>query len=113
MDGLEICFGVSVGVEMGRETNLKGQLVEGERQITDGLNVSNNSAENIVSQGRFECFAYNIRNLVTFKDESIKLITMSTSRRTLPFDKVAIITWFLRANRPCTVSGQPNYIVKI
>ena len=34
-------------------------IVEGrEREMTDGLNVSNNSVENIISQGRFECFAY-------------------------------------------------------
>ena len=45
--------------------------VEGEREMTHGLNVSNNSAENIISQGRFECLAYNKIFLVAFtgKDE--------------------------------------------
>lgn len=28
------------------------------KEVTDGLNVSNNSVENIISQGRFEYLAY-------------------------------------------------------
>ena len=68
VDSLEVCFRVSVRVEMPEEekqiSNFKrttlnqARDVEWEREMTDGLNVSNNSAENIISQGRFACFAY-------------------------------------------------------
>ena len=52
-------FGFLFGYDMkdGKQKKLKGRLVKREG-MTDGLKVSNNSAENMVSQGRFECFAY-------------------------------------------------------
>ena len=110
MNGLEICFRISVqGLRRSLLINKKTiRNVEEREEMTDGLNVSNNSEENIISQGRFECFAYNLEK---FKDETRvrgrKSITMSISKRTFPFDKVVIITCFLRANRPCALSGQP------
>lgn len=59
---------------------------------------------------------YNISFIIFFKKKLVlveKKLTMSTSKRTFPFDKAAMMYCFLRANRPWTVSGQPNEQNKI
>ena len=63
MDGLDICFGVSVRVEKRYILKKTRTTRERVRKLTDCLKVSNNSVENIVSQGRFECFAYTTRKV--------------------------------------------------
>jgi hypothetical protein len=53
---------VKIGIGEKKKFERTTRDVERLGKMTYGLNVSNSSAENMVSQGRFECFAYTTKS---------------------------------------------------